>query len=383
MTLPAQLAAMRAMMLKEVQQTLRDPRLSVMLVIGPLLQLTLLGFAVNLDIDHVPTIVADQDRSPESRAIARAITAGDAFDLVRTTDSAADATAAVVRGEAPVAVVFPRGLAAGLSTGHPESLQVLVDGGEPNRAMIAQNALTAFATSLSLQKARQNLAVRAASLGQAPRLPTTSVSPRVFYNPTLNSRIYFVPGVAATLLMTIVLAVTAMGIAREKEVGTLEQVQVTPIAPTALVLGKSLPYAALGFLDLALVVTAGAIVFGVPIRGSLLLIALGGALYLLSTVGIGLLVGTLARTQQQAFMTAFMIILPVIILSGFMTPVANMPTWLQPLTAFDPMRHFVEILRAVMLKDARLADIAPQLAALAGLGAVLFGAAITSLRRGL
>ncbi|MEZ4267636.1 MAG: ABC transporter permease [Myxococcota bacterium] len=381
MTLPGQLAALRAMMFKEVLQTVRDPRLAVMLVIGPLLQLTLLGFAVNLDIDHVPTVIADQDRTPQSRAMAREITAGDAFDLVRTTPDASDAMAAVTQGEAPVALIIPRGLAEDLATGRPASLQVLVDGGEPNRAMIAQNALTAYATGLSVKIARQRLANRAASIGQAPRLGATSVVPRVYYNPTLNSQIYFVPGVAATLLMTIILAVTAMGIAREREVGTLEQVQVTPISPTALVLGKSLPYAALGFLDLILVITAGALVFDVPLRGSLPLVALGGILYLLSTVGIGLLVGTLARTQQQAFMVAFMIILPAIILSGFMTPVANMPTWLQPLTAFNPMRHFVDILRAILLKGATITDIAPQLVALVGIGSVLFGSAIRGLRR--
>lgn len=381
MNVPGQLAALRAVMFKEILQTVRDPRLAVMLVIGPLLQLTLLGFAVNLDIDHVPTVIADQDLSAQSRTMAAEMTAGDAFDLVGTTSSAAEAMSAVTQGRTPVAVVLPRGLSEDLATGRPTSFQVLVDGGEPNRAVIAQNALTAYATGLSVKIARQRLANRAASLGQAPRLGATSVAPRVFYNPTLNSQIYFVPGVAATLLMTIILAVTAMGIAREKEVGTLEQVQVTPIAPTTLVLGKSLPYAALGFMDLGLVVTAGALVFDVPLRGSLALVALGGVLYLLSTVGIGLLVGTLAKTQQQAFMVAFMIILPAIILSGFMTPVANMPTWLQPVTAFNPMRHFVEILRAVLLKGATIGDIAPQLVALVGIGTVLFGAAIRGLRR--
>ncbi len=383
MNLPGQLAALRAVMFKEILQTVRDPRLAAMLVIAPLLQLTLLGFAVNLDIDHVPTVIADQDLSAESRAMAREITAGDAFDLAGTTPSAAEAMSAVVQGRAPVAVVIPRGLSEDLATGHPSSLQVLVDGGEPNRAVIAQNALIAYTTSLSVKIAHQRLANRAASIGQAPRLGTTSVAPRVFYNPTLNSQIYFVPGVAATLLMTIILTVTAMGIAREKEVGTLEQVQVTPIAPSTIVLGKSLPYAGLGFVDLGLVITAGALVFDVPLRGSLALVALGGMLYLLSTVGIGLLIGTLAKTQQQAFMVAFMIILPAIILSGFMTPIANMPTWLQPLTAFNPMRHFVEILRAVLLKGATIGDIAPQLVALAGIGTVLFGAAIRGLRRNL
>ncbi|MCB9726886.1 MAG: ABC transporter permease [Deltaproteobacteria bacterium] len=383
MNAPGQLAALRSMMLKEVRQTVRDPRLAVMLVVGPLLQLTLLGFAVNLDIEHVPTVVADQDRSAESRAMVREITAGDAFDLAFATPDAEHAMAAVTHGEAPVALILPRGLAEDLDSGKATALQVLVDGGEPNRAVIAQNALSAYAIGHSLQLARQRLSARAAALERAPRLPTTTVVPRVFYNPTLDSQIYFVPGVAATLLMTIILAVTAMGIAREKEVGTLEQVLVTPIAPSILVLGKSLPYAGLGLLDLALVITAGAVVFDVPLRGPLSLLALGGVLYLLSTVGLGLLVGTLARTQQQAFMIAFMVILPAIILSGFMTPVANMPPWLQPFTAFDPMRHFVEILRAVLLKGATFTDIAPQLTALAGIGTVLFASAIRSLHRSL
>jgi ABC-2 type transport system permease protein len=212
-------------------------------------------------------------------------------------------------------------------------------------------------------------------------LPRTSVEPRVLYNPTLDSAIYFVPGVAATLLLIVSLIVTAMGLAREKEMGTLEQVLVTPIQPATLIAGKTIPYAVIGLIDLGLVLAVAMLLFDVPLRGDPTLIFAGGALYLLGILGIGLFLSTLARNQQQAFMGAMFFIMPAILLSGFMTPIANMPLWLQPVTVVNPVRHFVEILRAVMLKDAGWADVAPQLVALGGIGLTLFSLATVAMSR--
>jgi len=209
------------------------------------------------------------------------------------------------------------------------------------------------------------------------------VEPRIFYNPTLDSAIYFVPGVAATLLLMVALIVMAMGLAREKEMGTLEQVLVTPIRPVTLIAGKTLPMGVIGLLDLALVVFAAMVLFDVPVRGSIGLVFLGGALYLLSVLGLGLLLSSLAKTQQQAFYLAMFIMLPATLLSGFMTPIANMPEILQPLTLLNPVRHFVEILRAVMLEGATTSDILPQLVALTGMGVTIFGAAALAVRRNL
>ncbi len=343
---------------KEVRQTLRDKRTLVVLVIAPLLQLTVLGFAVNLEVEGLPTVIVDADRTAASRDFAADLTAGELFEVVERSPVAADGVAALVAGKAEVALVLPRG------SGRPAPVQVLTDGSNANHAIVARNAVEAFALQRGLQRLRER--------GAVPTMGRPEVRPRVLYNPTLDSRVYFVPGVAATLLLVVTFVVTAMGLAREKEAGTLEQVLVTPLPPSALVVGKTLPYAVVGMLDLGLVVAAGAVIFDVPLRGSLLLLAFAGALYLLTTLGLGLLVATLAKNQQQAFMAAFFIILPMVLLSGFMSPVPNMPEWLQYATLLDPVRHFVEILRGVLLKAAGWADLAPQLVALGGMGVLVF-----------
>lgn len=366
---------------KELRQTFRDKRMMGLLVIAPVIQLTVLGYAVHLEVEHVRTVVADEDRSPESRAFAEGLLAGDAFDDAGWVENGADALSVLSRGDATVALVVPRGFGRHLAAGERVAVQLLVDGGDSNRALIAQNAASAYALQQSLARADAGLRAASAARGTALALPAVSVEPRVLYNPTLSSQIYFVPGVAGTLLIVVTLIVTAMGLAREKESGTLEQVLVTPIGPTTLVFGKTLPYAVIGMLDLGLVVGVGAWLFDVPIRGSLWLLALGGLLYLLTTLGLGLLIATVVRTQQQAFFGAFFFMMPAILLSGFITPVENMPSWLQPLTVVDPLRHFVEVMRAVLLKSATIGDLASQLVALGGIGLVIFTSATLLLRR--
>ncbi|MEZ4473477.1 MAG: ABC transporter permease [bacterium] len=354
---------------KEVRQTLRDPRTLVVLVIAPVLQLIVLGFAVNLDVDRVPTIVVDADRSRASRAFADGLLAGDAFTRL---DDAPDPDTALDRlttGEASVAIIVPVGFAAALAAGRTAPLQIISDGSDAQRGTVAQNTLGAYAA-------------RFATLGRegAP-IGHPDVRPRILYNPTLDSRVYFVPGVAATLILVVTLIVTSMGLAREKEAATLEQILVTPLSPSALVAGKTLPYAVIGLFDLGLVVAFGSMLFDVPVRGSLPLLFTAGGLYLLTTLGLGLLVATVARTQQQAFMAAFFLILPMVLLSGFMSPVANMPAVLQPWTLLDPVRHFVEVLRGVLLKGAGWRDLAPQLVALAGMGTAIFVLSARALSR--
>jgi ABC-2 type transport system permease protein len=374
MNLRTALTQLGAVFRKEVSQTLRDKRVLGVLVVAPLLQLTLLGFSVNLDIDHVPLAVVDLDRTPESRALAERLVAGDTFDRALTTDRPAEAVEALETGAAGAVLVVPAGYARDRGEGRPVALQALVDGTDSNRAIIAGNALAGFTVRESLGLARAALERHGAPPGGL------RVEPRVFYNPTLDSQTYFVPGIAATLLLIVTVIVTAMGLAREKETGTLEQVLVTPISPSVLIVGKILPYAIIGLFDLLLVLTAAMWIFGVPMRGTPLVLFAGGALYLLTTLGVGLLASTVARHQQQAFMSALFFILPAIVMSGFLTPIANMPKPLQILSAFDPVRHFVEILRAVMLRGAGWRDLAPQLVALGGMGVTVLLAAVTAMR---
>ena len=373
--------ALVAVMLKEIRQTVRDKRALAVLLVAPLFQLVVLGYAVNLDVSDVPTVIADEDRTATSRAVVAGLLAGDTFTLAGEVDRATDALATVAAGRASVAVVVPRGFGRDLAAGRPVTLQGLTDGADSNRAIVSQNALSAYATRLALDTVQARLDAAAGERGQALALGRTTVEPRVLYNPTFSSAHFFVPGVAATLLLIVSLIVTAMGLAREREVGTLEQVLVTPISPLGLVVGKTVPYGVIGLVDLGLVLSAAMVLFDVPLRGTLPVLFVGGALYLLSVLGLGLFVSALARTQQQAFMLAMLFIMPAILLSGFLTPIANMPDWLQPVTLFNPVRHYIEIMRAVMLKGAGFPDVLPQLAALAGMGLAIYGLAVLTLSR--
>lgn len=375
------LNALKAVIVKEIRQTRRDRGLMGTLLVAPLLQLAILGFAVNLDVRHVPTVIADLDQTPISRRLTSDIVAGDAFDLAAEVSDAKRAQAQLERGEAVVAVVIPHGYAADIGRGRSTTVQLIVDGADSNRAMIAQNAMGTFFSERAMDVALSRIDSEQAARGQAAALGRTQVQPRIFYNPALDSKLYYVPGVAATLLLIVVLLVSAMGLARERETGTLEQILVTPIQSSALILGKTVPYAAVAVFDLAVVLVAARAVFAVPWNGNLAVVFAGGLLYILCVLGLGLLISALVRNQQQAFMSAFLFTLPAILLSGFMSPITNMPTWLQPLTAFNPVRHMVTILRANLLKAAGFRDLAPELIALAAMGLFVYTLAVVTLRR--
>ncbi len=361
--------ALVAVMVKEVRQTLRDRRVVFMLIAAPVIQLIVLGHAVNLDVRDVPTIVADEDRTEASRTFTAGLTAGDTFKRIADFDRGDEAYAALVRGEASVGLVIPRGFAKARAAGELVAVQVMTDGSDSLRATVSQNAIEAYIVQASLRAQRLR--------------PSVMVEPRIYYNPNLESALYFVPGVAATLLLIVALIVMAMGFAREKETGTLEQILVTPIRPFTLIVGKTIPLAFIGLLDLALVIIAAMVLFDVPVRGPVGLLFLGGALYLLSLLGLGLFLSSLAKTQQQAFYLSMFVMLPCILLSGFMTPIANMPEALQPVTLVNPVRHFVEIMRSVMLEGSTFIDVLPQLVALAGIGIVIYGAATLVVGRSL
>jgi len=374
--------ALWAIILKELRQTFRDKRTAALLIVAPVIQLIVLGFAVNLEVDHVPTAIVDLDRTPESRRFADGLVAGETFEMKGNVDTGEEAIELIDHGKVCIAVVLPAGFERSLGEGLPTQVQLLVDGGDSNRAIIAQNAATAYTTQVGFRLAMDRAQQQAAALGVFVKRPALlQVQARILYNLTLNSHIYFVPGVGGTLLLVVTVIVTSMGLAREKEAGTMEQIMVTPMSPMVVILGKTLPYALIAFVDLGLVVAGGALIFKVPIRGQLWLIGLAGILYILTTLGIGLLISTVAKSQQQSFMLAFFFMMPAILLSGFMTPIANMPHWLQLVTHFNPVRHLIEVLRAVLLKAATFSDVAPQLVALGGLGITVFLLAVMAMQR--
>ena len=373
---PRGLVQYAAVVRKEVLQTLRDRRIMFMLVFAPFLQTVVLGFALDFDVDRVPTVVADQDHSPASREHVRRLLADGTLLYAGHAHSAEEAVRALDAGQAAAILVLPPRLGADIAAGRPASVQVVLDGTDPNRSSVAGGAASRYFGEEGAVLARR----RARAAGVA--LPgQVEVTPRVFYNPSLKSPPYIVPGIAAMLLVIVTTIVTAMGLAREREQGTLEQVAVTPVGATWLLAGKVTPFVFIGFFDVLLLLTAGTWVFEVPLRGNLGVLAVATLLYLLSTLGVGLLISTLSSTQQQSFLGGFLFVLPAALLSGIFTPIDSMPRWMQWITYLNPLRYFQQVARANLMKGAGFADVWPDLAALLAFGTVIFGLSTLRFRK--
>jgi ABC-2 type transport system permease protein len=365
---PSGWVQLKSVFRKEVLQTVRDKRIMVLLTVAPLIQTIVFGFAVDFDVDRVPSVVVDHDATLESRAHERSLLADGTLVASAKLSELAQAERQLDEGEAAAIVVLPKGLERNLLAGRPAEVQVVLDGTDPNRATVAAGAVSRYFGEVGRELASDRM--RQAGFN----VPSVTVVPRVLYNPSLRTPPFIIPGVMGMLLLIVTTIVTAMGLARERETGTLEQVLVTPIRPVYLLIGKMAPFLVIGFIDVGLVLTGGAYLFDVPLRGNLAVVALAAVLYLMSTLGMGLLISTISKTQQQSFLGGFLFTLPAILLSGVMTPIAAMPPWLQLVTALNPVRYFVEVMRAVLLKSATLSDTRPQLLAL-----LAFGVAIISL----
>jgi len=364
-----------AVVRKDTLQTVRDRRIMFMLVAAPLIQTILFGFAVDFDVDRVPTTVADLDGSSASREHVRRLLADGTLRRAGRVGSGAEADRRLDDDEAAAAVLLPPGYGDDVLAGRTARAQVLVDGTDPVRSGAAGSAASRFFGQVAQELARARLGPRSV----AP--PEVQVTPRVLYNPRLKTALFTVPGILSMLLVVVTTIVTAMGLAREREVGTLEQVLVTPIRPFVLLAGKMTPFIAIGLFDVLLALAAMTWIFDVPVRGPLPALALGTLLYLCSTLGVGLLISTVSSTQQQAFLGGFLFVLPATLLSGIMTPVSSMPTWLQPITWLNPLRFFADLVRGVLLRGAGFGDLALDLAALALFGAATLGLATVRFRR--
>jgi ABC-2 type transport system permease protein len=374
------LASLLAVMLKEMRQTARDRRMMFMLLVAPCIQLFVFGSAADLEVDHVPTIVVDQDATPASRDHLARMFADGTLERTDTRATAEEATHEIVVGHAAAAVIIPAGFSRHLARGsvhQSADVQVVVDGSDPNRSAVAGSAVARFFADATLQVLDARMS-RMGAAATAIHLPSVELRPRVLYNPHLETAISMVPGIASMLLLMITTIVMSMGLARERETGTLEQILVTPVQPAVLLVGKMLPFALIGLFDFLLAMVVGAYVFDVPLRGSFLLLTGATVLYLMSTLSMGLLISTISATQQQAFMGGFFFMMPAALLSGITTPIRSMPAWLQPLTLINPLRHYTDVLRAVLVRGAGVEDVLPQLITLACFGVVL--ATIASLR---
>ncbi len=369
---------LRAMLKKEFVQALRDPRMRAVLLVVPVIQVLVFGYAVTTDVRDVRLAVLDLDRSPESREILSRFTGAGYFRVVALPVDDGELRALLDRGRARAALVVDRSFGADLRGGRTATAQLLLDGTDSNSASL----VAGYASRIAGEWSREILAARfARATGLPPPPAAVTVEARAWFNENLESRSYFVPGVIALLLMVTTLLLSSMAIVREKESGTIEQVMVTPIRRWEFVLGKTLPFVLIGYLNVSLVTTAAVLWFRVPVRGSLLLLAAATGLYLMSLLGAGLFVSTVSRTQQQAMMTTFFFTMPFLLLSGFIYPIANMPAPVRALTYLNPLRYVLVVVRGIFLKGVGLPILWPQLLALALLGVAALGLAVLRFRK--
>jgi ABC-2 type transport system permease protein len=367
---------LKSMLIKEFIQVFRNPRMRIILFLPPLVQLLVFGYAANTDIRNISLGVYDLDHTPESREMTEHFASSGYFRIVEKPKSPLEMRRRIDEGRISAALQINSGFARQLRTRQGTMVQIVVDGTDSNTASVVM----AYAQRIVAEYSRQVLVQRIFSL---PNIPDEMKRPffvkggievesRAFFNPNLESRNFYVPGIMAFLIMLVTLLLTCMAIVREREIGTMEQLIVSPIRPFELILGKTIPFAIIGYIDVLIVTLVGVFWFEVPIRGSILLLLAATTIYLLSSLGIGLFISTISHTQQQAMMTMFFFFVPAILLSGFVFPIANMPPIVQYLTYANPLRYFLVIIRGIFLKGSGFDILWPQMLALAVLGGIVF-----------
>ncbi|MBS1818015.1 MAG: ABC transporter permease [Acidobacteria bacterium] len=358
---------------KEVRQILRDRRSLLVLLFVPAFFLLVYGYALNWDIRHVRLAVEDRDRSAASRSLVSAFVNSGYFDLVADIRSPQQLTDLMNRGAARIVLVIPDGLSRELTAGRTVSVQVLIDGDNAN------TATTVMGYALTILQSESSKYRLVAGTMQGPLV---TALPRVWYNPELRSTLFLVPGLIAYIVMITSVVSTSLSIVREKERGTMEQVRMAPLDAGSFVLGKTIPYYLIALLSALAILFVAMLLFGLPQRGSWLLLLGTISLYLVGALGLGLLVSSIAETQQVAFQVAVLAsFLPTLMLSGFIFPIASMPAVLQAITYIVPARYFLIALRAIVLKGAGLDVVWPQLLSLAGFSLGVLALASLRLRR--
>jgi len=372
---------LRVMLRKEFIQALREPRMRVLLFLPPFLQLLIFGYAVTLDVDHAKIAWMDMDRTPESRALLARFEGSGRFDVVATPENEAQAQSVLDRGQAHAVVRVLPEFARDLARGRATEVQVLLDGTNSNTASLvsayASQVIADFSSDVMAGQTKndQTIAVqiRGPGLARSAVLTPAAAGSRVWFNPDLRSRNYFVPGVIANILFMVTLMLTAQAIIREKEIGTLEQLMVTPIRPIELMLGKTLPFALVGLINMTIITTGALLIFHIPFRGNFFLLLFCALLFLMTSLGAGLFLSTVSQTQQQANMGSFFFTTPAFMLSGFMFPIRNMPMPVQYLSYLNPLRYFMEIVRGVFLKGVGVEVLWPRMVCLLVFGVTVLG----------
>jgi ABC-2 type transport system permease protein len=369
------------MLVKEFLEIRRDKWERFRLLVPPLIQIILFGYAATFEVYRVSTAVLDLDHSQESRELVSRFVGNRRFDLVRIPSDREELRRLVDRSRVTVAIRIDPQFGQLLRKGRTAPVQVIVDGTNSNTALIALDYVGQIASRFA-EDYRRDYMNRILPAYQV-LMPSAVMEERPWYNPDFNSQWFFVPGLVGSLTLMTIVNLTSFAIVREREIGTLEQIMVTPIRPIEFILGKTVPAFLIGLLEVAMVAITGSVWFRVPFRGSLLVMLLGTCLFLLSTLAVGLLISTMCRTQQQAFASGFFFLTPAFILSGFAFPIASMPTVMRWITYLDPLRYYLVVLRGVFLKGTGLAVLWPQMVAMAILGAVLLAISIMRFEKSL
>jgi len=368
-------------LIKEFIQLWRDKWGRFRLIVPPLIQLLLFGYAATFEVYHVSTAVLDLDRTQESRELIARFTSSNRLNIIKRAQSQDEIDALIDGSDAAVALIIHAGFANLLRKGQQAPLQVLVDGTNSNTALIALGYINTIAAQFS-QDYVTDLAERTQGTKGMEQVQVTAVQ-RPWYNPDFNGRWFFVPGVIATITLVMVVNLTAFAVVREREVGTLEQIMVSPIRPAEFILGKTVPFFVVGLGIVGLVTIVGIFWFQIPFVGNPFLFAFGAMLYLLSLLALGLLISTVCSTQQQAFATNFFVVNPLFTLSGFSFPISSMPDVLQWLTYLNPLRYFLIVIRGTFLKGIGVGILWPDLLAMAAIATVLLAVSILRFRKSL
>jgi len=360
------LSRLRSIVWKEFVQMRRD-RATLGLLFGvPIMQVTLFGYAIRQDVRNLPTVVYDASRTQESRALVQRFQATGNFRIRGNAFSYRDALEQVDQGKARAAIILPEDYGRDVKAGRPVAVQVLIDATDPTASQSAIGAAQLVGQRVTIDR------VTASAGGGIALAPPVDVRVRPLYNPALKSALFIVPGIIGMILSNILIIITAMAIVREREQGTLEQLIVTPLTPWEIMLGKIAPYVLVGLVQITAVLIVGHLLFGVPVRGSLLVAYGASLLFITANLGLGLFISTIAKAQAQAMQTSFFFLLPNVLLSGFMFPREAMPTGAQWLGLVLPLTYFLQVIRGVVLKGVGFMELWPQCLALLGFAIAFF-----------
>jgi ABC-2 type transport system permease protein len=344
------------MLIKEFLQLLRDPRMRIIVFAMPLVQMLVIAFALTSDVTNIKTAVLDLDKTPSSRELLAEFTSSGYFEIVEYIHSQSDINSILDESRALVMINIPSGFEGDLKAGHQADIQLLADGTDSNTTAIVFGYANAIIADFTQRKLEERLAAQTGGAFSTPRVDLQS---RAWFNPNLESKYFYVPALISVMLIVISMVLTSVAVVREKEIGTIEQVMVTPITRVEFILGKTIPYAIIGYIVMTMMLILAMLIFGIRVEGSWILLYVMTGVYLVGNLGIALFISTTASTQQQALLTTFLIMLPTILLSGFLFPIRNMPVPVQYATLINPLRWYIEILRGVITKGVGIESLWP------------------------